>query len=144
MKQREIKYKYWDTELKRWFTKNDLIEHKSIGWFFDPFSFSFMQTMNILEGEIRKVTNIIPVQYTGFNDRNGKEIYEDAIVEFYSPLAPGSPPIVFQFTYLEKKKHFGFKEIESASLDFPGLSQASKFEKYIRVIGNVYENQRYK
>ena len=63
---REIKFRAWDTELKKMFPPEDIIG---------------------LEGNTSKNVPdyLILLQYTGLKDKDGKEIYENDIIEIKHP-----------------------------------------------------------
>ena len=105
---REIKFRVWDKLLKRMF---------SWEWVHDNF-FS----------RIFDYPNMIPMQYTGLHDKNGKEIYEGDILQIrffeYDP-----DEVVFIdacFELYGKDGHYAcdLKQVYSVS----------------EVVGNIYEN----
>jgi hypothetical protein len=109
---RKIKFRVWDKILKRML---------SWEWVHDNF-FS----------RIFDYPNMIPMQYTGLKDKNGKEIYEGDIVN-NGPLAPA------WVEWLEEGAGFIFREVGSDEWWSPnGFSLVTEFAW--EIIGNIYEN----
>ncbi len=107
---REIKFKFWDKDLKK------MCERKpNNGDFTHP--------------------NIIPLQYTGLKDQNGVEIYEGDIV-WYRVNGEGRSELS-NIVFDSKQCGYFIKPLTTYGR-LRNLTYSCK--KYIVVIGNNYEN----
>lgn len=77
-----------------------------------------------------------PVQYIGFKDKNGKDIYESDVVEIKHPHGRYKGEIIVDKTLgAWTGKDFMFPHFDIPWLLF------SEGTKYIEVIGNIYEHE---
>lgn len=114
---REIKFRAWDKVYKH-FHEQDLIRDYIIGEFIDN-----------PEYEVN--------QYTGFKDKNNREIYEEDIVEAHTFDENINKKQIGRVTYHSERHGYIFvpKELEKKNLYYPLFSIVA-----CELIGNVYEN----
>jgi len=120
---REVKFRAWDNYDKKMVSWMEILENRS-------YTYDFMN--NVLK-------NLIPQQFTGLLDKNGKEIYEGDICRGTMPDTERDEP----FDLMEVKYEdasFSLYRIKNnrglyfGELDMPALN------KSIEVIGNIFEN----
>lgn len=119
---REIKFKAWDKDLKRW--TNYSIDD-DLPMFYDK------------HGECWEIDQegkrFILCQYTGVKNFNEKEIYEGDIVR-----AVGFSKWIGFAKYSEKNQAFVF---ECADKEYRGnIVFMSQFDQGFKILGNIYEN----
>lgn len=108
---REIKFRVWDKHL------NQMLHTTDLEWYDDSFGFRLDKHIEDIEYNL--------MQYTGLIDKNGKEIYEGDVIQFYSLSADG----IVQGAVIY---HFGIFRIGNYML----VNHYNRCE----VIGNIYEN----
>lgn len=85
-------------------------------------------------------------QYTGFKDKNGKEIYEGDIVKYLSYRKEYIGKIVFDFVddsegyYVEKHYGWGIRR-DGYNSSLGDYADDNMNCKLVEVIGNIHENK---
>ena len=122
---REIKFRAWDKDMKEWIPEKSIIISKG-----KP-----LALINEVPTPIEKAINMIGklcnpnwelIQFTGLKDKNGKEIYEGDIINFWA----NDTKQVVEF----KNGAYWMFVVDDDHNPVPLPS------KYIEVIGNIYEN----
>ena len=116
---REIKFKFWLSHTQKMTYEHSLIDIAHLHWDFTK--------------------DIIPLQYTGLKDKNGKEIYEGDILE-------NDNGIIYTVVWIEQISGFYLqqpnthrgKEIISCAASKVANEPMLLFKEAI--IGNIYEN----
>ena len=114
---REIKFRAWDKDLKRW--TNYSIDDGLL-MFYDEHADCWKIDR---EGE-----RFILCQFTGLKNINGKEIYEGDIVR-----AVGFLKWIGVAKYSNKNQAFVFEGVEN-------IVFMSQFDQSFKILGNIYEN----
>ena len=122
MNNRIYKFRAWDKEERKW-----KLGYKELGGFHLLGELNLLGEVNAeLASPLSKLQDIEIMQYTGFEDESGKEIYEGDIVKTPSFIESVA---FFDGSYFTVGKH-GKKE--TSHFLTPG--------SYYKVIGNVWEN----
>ena len=127
-----MKYKLWDKENKEfledtWETEYAVLKNGNIIEIYDN---GFGEGYSISDLE-----NIEVLQFTGLQDRNGKEIYEGNILKYNFPY-DGRLKHVSPVKFLETEASFGIKDRYENEIPLYRITANNYFE----VVGNIYEN----
>jgi uncharacterized phage protein (TIGR01671 family) len=117
IKMRKIKFRVWDNDLKKWYRSNQLVIRPYSGY--------------VSDGAI--VPNVELSQYTGFKDKQGKEVYEHDIIKEEDGFL-----WVVKFengSWVVEGGEYGMTE---HLYEFANKTDVSKI--IASVVGNLYEN----
>ena len=119
---REIKFRAWDKQIKEMLSV-DKIEWDRKLVYIRSSTRDHMETPRRISEDICCL-----MQYTGLNDKNGKEIYEGDIVTYFDRCYF----IKFHLAnFMLSKKEYNYLELSHSTYSKEGK---------VTVIGNIYEN----
>lgn len=128
MKQREIKFRAWDTQRKEMIYGVGIAPTSKV----HDFSASTGSDGTTITAN-REESHYILMQFTGLLDKNGKEIYEGDIVKY----PPSNKNYWGQFV---GEVSFGGEKIMQCGFVVLGLNSYWSLNSNVEVIGNIYEN----
>ncbi len=113
---REIKFRAWDDNAKRWLSRGESVTM--------PLAFKFTD-------ELKAEANFYIEQYTGLKDKNGKEIYEGDIMRFDA--------IDYEIYWSSEFSGWHNRRIDKGERIY-GSNSFEEVTRFGSVIGNIHEN----
>lgn len=120
---REIKFRAWHKNLKKMFKIGQITLEKGI-WNFEPNDRDFIGM------SIPYQPSFVLMQYTGLNDKNGKEIYEGDIV--------GDNKIKWIVKWNKNRMGFSLYPTKEQLYDEMPINIENKLG--FKILGNIYDN----
>ena len=128
---RKIKFRAWikEEEIMTYFEDDSYILNGDMS--VDAFDYEKSDCKNYFE-PCYKTIDAELMQFTGLHDKNGKEIYEGDIVKIKHKGETDIGKIIYEYN--------GFT-VDVMNMNKPyGRIKLEMLEKFIEVIGNIYEN----
>jgi len=129
---REIKFRTWenldDIKIRVWDIKNKRM--KEVMCFYSTEQVEYRDNLSIISLNKRQGDRFVLMRYTGFKDKNKKEIYEGDIVR----CNDCSCAVV-----VWRKDGFALDFLDNAK-ELPSLWYNAENNEKIEVVGNIYEN----
>lgn len=131
---REIKFRLWSKIGKKF------IETDNPDLDFVINNNGYLYSIENFYGEIYILPqmDIEVLQFTGLQDRNGKEIYEGDILKYNFPY-DGRLKHVSSVKFLETQASFGIKDRYGNEIPLYRITANNYFE----IVGNIYENPEF-
>ena len=123
---REIKFRAWDNENRQ------MLEVQELN-FEDCFYGGGMQIRTTMYSDYFDYREMPLMQYTGLHDKNGKEIYEEDIIEW---TTYSGKKYRFSVEYSNKYAQYVIVNTLDVLMEYEPLGDYENIE----VIGNIYEN----
>lgn len=117
---REIKFRAWNKKLKKMFKIGQITIEKG-SWNYEP------ENREYIGMSLQYQPSLVLMQYTGLQDRNGKEIYEGDIIKISGHT---------EFKSIVKWENYCWKCGEKSLYNISTIDWAN-----IETIGNIYENK---
>jgi len=131
---REIKFRGWDTGINKMWSEIEMGRDELT---INPDGRGFVNVNNITRLS-QYYTHIIPLQYTGLRDKNGKEIYEGDIVEFKTNYTNKKGGWLNGVVIWDSERYGWALNAENTIYDI--YDETEGFEYMVKHIGNIYEN----
>lgn len=141
---RKIKFRAWHKEQKKMYSAEEMGEDQ-LTLMPDGRGFANIDSVSTKLSQIDNNRKMIPLQFTGLHDKNGKEIYEGDIIHkhydyFTDPADIGGKRHIvgdYYFPIEFKQGCFGHSQDKAFNLFTPLMKvNLGNWE----VIGNIYEN----
>lgn len=127
---RMIRFRAWQKEQKKMYSPETMSEDQ-LTLMPDGRGFANISSTSTRLSAIDNNKRMIPLQYTGLQDKNGREIYEGDIIRDIEKLT-------WQVLYNESEACFDIQNMDKKSR-LQRIHLHSSFED-LEVIGNIYEN----
>jgi len=130
---REIRFRAWDTHRKKMWSAEEMGRDQL------TLSVNGGGLVNVNSADVRFsdfMKHLIPMQFTGLQDKEGQEIYEGDILE--SEDIMNGKNIRMSVEY--KTDHLELWENECGHTQYAGFSFSDGYPEEMIVVGNVHEN----